>query len=95
SFFFFLGEDAVEVQVWFDEYQARWIREQEWPEHYNIDELEQGELTLTFKTAGLEGVKMWVMKYGSHAEVLAPPELRAEVVDELRGALGRYEEGRR
>ena len=88
------GEDAVEVQVWFDEYQARWIREQEWPEHYEIEELDQGELTLTFETAGLEGVKMWVMKYGSHAEVLAPPELRAEVADELRGALRRYESGR-
>ena len=85
------GETAVKVAIWFDTYQARWIREQNWPEGFAIEELDQGELVLRFETGGLEGVKMWVMQYGSHAEVLAPPELRVQVAEELRRAGGRYE----
>lgn len=85
------GETSVEVEIWFDSYQARWIREQSWPEGYKLKELDQGKLVLRFETGGLEGVKMWVMQYGSHAEVLTPPELREAVAEELRRAMGRYE----
>ncbi len=84
------GEQTQVVEIWFDAYQARWIREQNWPEEYQLKELAEGELTLRFETGGLEGVKMWVMKYGAHAEVLSPPDLRAEVAEELRRAAGRY-----
>jgi predicted DNA-binding transcriptional regulator YafY len=85
------GENMVEVAVRFDAYQARWIREQRWPESYRRDELADGGLILRFQTGGLEGVKLWVMQYGHHAEVLAPPELRAQVAEELRLAARRYE----
>lgn len=85
------GEAPETVEVWFDDYQARWIREQHWPEGYNINELENGELILCFETGGLDGVKRWVMQYGPHAEVLAPPGLRAEVAQEHRLAAARYE----
>lgn len=84
------GEQAVKVEIWFDEYQARWIREMNWPHDYEREELANGELILRFETGGLEGVKRWVMKYGHHAEVLAPPELRAQVAEELRAAGERY-----
>jgi predicted DNA-binding transcriptional regulator YafY len=84
------GEALVEVAIWFDDYQARWIREQRWPESYTIEELEGGELILHFQTGGLDGVMRWTMQYGRHAEVLAPPELRAQVAEELRAAEERY-----
>ncbi len=84
------GEEEALVEIWFDEYQARWIREQDWPEAYEVDELDGGELILRFETGGLEGVKLWVMQYGRHAEVLAPPELRQQVAEELRAAGERY-----
>lgn len=84
------GEQTVEVAIQFDEYQARWIREQSWPDKYKIKELPDGNLILRFETSGVEGVKQWVMQYGRHAEVLAPPELRQMVGEELRLAMERY-----
>lgn len=85
------GEKPVEVEIWFDEYQARWIREQRWPEGYAVEELADGELILRFWTGGLDGVRQWVMQYGPHAEVLAPPELRTQVAEALRRAAERYQ----
>lgn len=84
------GGEPVEVAIQFDAYQARWIRERHWPHPPQIEELAAGGLIVRFKTGGLEGVKQWVMQYGRHAEVLAPPELRAEVAEELRAAGERY-----
>jgi len=85
------GENPVRVAIKFDEYQARWIRERNWrPENHTIEELADGGLILRFETGGLEGVKLWVMQYGRHAEVLEPPELRQMVAEELRAAVGRY-----
>jgi predicted DNA-binding transcriptional regulator YafY len=86
------GEKTEQVAIQFDEYQARWIRERNWPESHRIEELSDGGLILRFETGGLEGVKLWVMQYGRHAEVLAPPELRQQVAEEHRLAAGRYEE---
>lgn len=85
------GSAPVTVEIWFDAYQARWIRERSWPAGHEIDERPGGELVLRFQTGGMEGVKMWVMQYGPHAEVLSPPDLRAEVAEELRRAVERYE----
>jgi predicted DNA-binding transcriptional regulator YafY len=84
------GGEPVEVAIQFDAYQARWIRERHWPQPPGIEELADGGLTVRFKTGGLEGVKLWVMQYGRHAEVLAPPELQAAVAEELRAAGERY-----
>jgi predicted DNA-binding transcriptional regulator YafY len=84
------GEESAPVAIQFDPYQARWIRERNWPDTHQIEELPGGGLILRFETTGLEGVKLWVMQYGRHAEVLAPPELRAQVAEELRLAMERY-----
>jgi predicted DNA-binding transcriptional regulator YafY len=86
------GETPVEVAIQFDAYQARWIRERSWPDTHRVEELPDGGLVLHFKTGGLEGVKLWVMQYGSQAKVLAPPDLKAEVAAEHRRAWERYGE---
>jgi predicted DNA-binding transcriptional regulator YafY len=39
----------------------------------------------------LEEVKRWVLSYGSSCEVLEPPELRQQVVEELCRMLAGYE----
>lgn len=86
------GEKPEYVEIWFDAYQARWIRERRWPDGYEIEELPDGELLLRFQTGGLDGVKRWVMQYGSQAELREPRSLREEIVQELRLSLERYEE---
>lgn len=77
------GEEPVEVVIRFDPYQARYIRERCWHPTQEIEELPDGGLVLRFFTGGLDEVKRWVMGYGSHAEVLAPPSLREAVKKEV------------
>ena len=72
-----------DVVIRFDAYQARWIRERRWHATQSIEELPDGGLVLRFRSGGLDEIKRWVLTYGSHAEVLEPPELRAAVVQEV------------
>ena len=76
--------------IWFDNYQARYIRARQWHPTQTIDEHDDGTLTLRFRSGALAEVRRWVMSYGSHAEVLAPAELRAEVNEEGAAMVARY-----
>ena len=78
------GEKPERVAVRFDPYQARWIAERTWHPTERRERHTDGSLTLHFELSGLDGVKRWVMSYGSHAEVLAPASLRREVAQEAR-----------
>ncbi len=85
------GGKPVKVEIEFGEHQARWIRERKWPDNHEVEELDEGKLILRFETGGLEGVKMWVMQYGSQAKVLNPPELQKLVAEEHWLAGEQYE----
>jgi len=74
--------ELVEIVIRFDSYQSRYIRERRWHETQQIEELAGGELIMRFQGSGLGEIRRWVMRYGSHAEVLAPASLRAEVAQE-------------
>jgi predicted DNA-binding transcriptional regulator YafY len=76
------GEQPMEVVIWFDEYQARYIRERQTHATQQIEEHDDGSLTLRFQTAALNEVRRWAMSFGSHVEVLAPAGLRAEIAAE-------------
>jgi predicted DNA-binding transcriptional regulator YafY len=84
------GDTPVEVVIWFDKYQARYIRERQTHPTQQIEEHADGTLTLRFHSGALDEVRRWVMSYGSHAEVIAPAELRAEVATEVAGMAVRY-----
>jgi predicted DNA-binding transcriptional regulator YafY len=74
---------AADVAIQFDAYQARWIRERRWHPTQRLEELPDGELILHLCCGGLDEIKRWVMSYGGHARVLAPPELREAVAEEV------------
>ena len=84
------GDAPVEVVIWFDEYQARYMRGKQWHPSQRIEEHADGSLTLTFRTGALGEVRRWVMAYGNHAEVKEPASLRAEVAAEAAAMVRRY-----
>jgi predicted DNA-binding transcriptional regulator YafY len=84
------GDAPVEVQIWFDEYQARYMRGKQWHPSQSIEEHDDGSLTLTFRTGALAEVRRWVMAFGNHAEVKRPASLRAEVAAEAAAMVARY-----
>ena len=84
------GGRPVRVSVWFDAYEARWIREREWHPTQTIDEHDDGSLTIHFRAVGLAEIARWVLSYGEHAKVLRPKELRDRVAQSLSVALRSY-----
>lgn len=94
GFGMFRGSKPIEVEIEFDEYQSRWIRERA-PFHptEEREELADGRLNRMTVTA-FDGVKRFVMQYGSHARVLAPEGLRDEIREDLSQSLKSYTNGK-
>lgn len=86
------GDETAHVVICFDAYQARYIKERRWHESQQIEDLPDGGLILRFSSGGLNEVKRWVMQYGDHAEVIAPEELRKEVIGEVQKMVRRYQQ---
>jgi len=84
------GGAPVEIAIWFDAYQARYIRERLLHPTQQIDEHDEGALTLRFRGGALGEVRRWVMSFGDHAEVKEPASLRAEVAAEAAAMVQRY-----
>lgn len=84
------GDQAVEIEIWFDDYQARYIRGREFHPSQQIEEHDDGSLTMRLWSGAMDEVRRWVMSFGNHAEVLEPASLRAEVAAEANAMTQRY-----
>lgn len=69
------GREPFQVEIAFDEYQARWIRERK-PFHptEEREDLADGGLLLRMRVTALDSVKRFVMQYGARAMVVRPEE---------------------
>ncbi len=84
------GVEPKEIIIRFDAKQARYIRERLWHHSQKTEELADGSLILRLQVSGLGEVKRLVLGFGSAAEVLAPPELRAEIERETKKMADKY-----
>lgn len=86
------GRQPVEVEIIFDEYQARWMRERgSFHPTEEREELPGGELKVRMQVTALDGVKRFVLQYGRHARVVRPEELRVQILEEVRQLAVLYE----
>ena len=72
---------------------ARWVGEKIWHESQQAKKNPDGSLDLTFRVAGLDEIKRWVLGLGPEAVVLEPEALIEAVRESLELTLGRYEPG--
>lgn len=84
------GDTSSEVVIWFDEYQARYIRGKQWHPSQQIEEHDDSSLTLSFETGALAEVRRWCMSYGSYLRIISPPELIGEIVKEAQAMLNHH-----
>ncbi len=75
-------DPVVEATVRFDAEMAWWAARS-----LGLDE-PAGELTATVTVSNRDAFIGWLLSFGTSAEVIDPPELRAEVVERVRSALG-------
>jgi predicted DNA-binding transcriptional regulator YafY len=84
------GDKPVDVAIRFAARQARWIRERRWHRSARVQEGLDGSLVLNLRVAETSEIVRWVLQFGSEAEVLEPPSLRAAVAEQLRASLAAY-----
>ena len=72
-------EEPLAIRVRFSAAIAHAIADRIWHPTQTITRLQDGSLELAFTAGGRMEIVSWVLSYGSHAELLEPPELRNEL----------------
>lgn len=72
-------EKALPIRVRFSPAVAHAVKDRVWHPSQRIGEEENGGIVISFEAGGAMEILSWVLSYGSHAEILEPSELRAEM----------------
>ena len=83
------GGIPTAISIWFDAVTSPYIRERRWHPSQQIEEHEDGSLTLNFVARGLQEVKRWVLYYGKGAIIQSPPEL-VEMIEKDISAMHKH-----
>ena len=67
------------------------VKESEWHISQRIEDLPDGGCVLTVQVGSTLEMKPWIRQWGPDCEVLSPPELRAEIAEELHRAAEVYQ----
>ena len=78
------GDKAQTVSLIFDKTIAPQILEKQWGPGQRVKRRKNGDIELSFQATGLIEVQRWVLAWGHHVRVLAPPELNRMVREEVR-----------
>jgi predicted DNA-binding transcriptional regulator YafY len=90
TFSTFVGEGTTTVKVRFSKRIAPYIKESLWHASQQLTDLPDGGLLYEVRVSYPKEVAWWAMSWGSEAEVLEPPELRAYVAEEVQKMSGLY-----
>lgn len=86
----FAGEREFEVRIALDAHAAAYARETPWHPSQRLVERPGGGAEITLRLNHPTDATIAVLRWGRHAEVLAPAHLRKTIRDELAAALARY-----
>lgn len=75
----------------FSQERSRWVADEKWHPQQQGQWLADGRYELKIPYQNPRELVMDIMRHGANVEVIDPPELRAEVAEELRKAMGKYE----
>ena len=84
------GGIPTAISIWFDAVTAPYIRERRWHPSQQIEEHDDGSLTLNFVARGLQEVKRWVLYYGKGAIIKSPPELVEMIKEDISAMYKQY-----
>ena len=85
-----MHDDLYTLKVRISPGWARWAREKIWHENQKLTKLPDGGLEITFRVAGLDEIKGWVLSFGPEAVVLEPEKLKEIVRRDLSESLTEY-----
>lgn len=82
--------EPVEVVIEFKSCYARWIKRRTWHPTQRIDEQPDGSLVFRVTLEGTCELKWWLYHWIPHCKVISPPELRDEMIGEMKEMLAVY-----
>ena len=85
-----MHDEVYTVKVRISPAWARWVGEKIWHESQKAKKNGDGSLELTFRIAGLDEIKRWVLSFGPEAVVLEPEKLKEMVRKDLYRTFSRY-----
>lgn len=84
------GGQETFVRIFFHDTVKRFVQRRRWHPTQKIYPVDRG-IELTMRVRGTVELKSWVLSFGDKAVLLEPESLRAQIAEELRGALSYYE----
>ena len=85
-----MHDELYTVKVRISPSWARWVGEKIWHESQKITKLPDGSLEITFRVAGLDEIKRWILSFGPEPGVVEPEELNRIVQNDLNNCLAQY-----
>jgi predicted DNA-binding transcriptional regulator YafY len=79
-----------QVEIAFEPEMSRYVRDRIWHPSQEIEERADGGLILRLTVSNDWALRSWILGFGALAKVIAPPELAAQILDEVERTRGRY-----
>jgi predicted DNA-binding transcriptional regulator YafY len=83
-------DELYTVKVRISHGWARWVGERIWHENQKVTKLPNGSLEMSFRIAGLDKIKRWILSFGPEAVLLEPEKLKETVRKDLSKNLAQY-----
>lgn len=90
SYGIFAGAATRKAVIRFSSHMAEWVAQEQWHPQQESQHIADGKWELTVPYHNPTELIMDILKYGADAEVIAPPELRAQLQEKLSLALRQY-----
>ena len=78
------------IRIAFDAFAAPRIEERQWHPSQKIKQLRNGGIELSLTLSNLEEIERWILSWGTHAEVLGPPELQERIAKTVSALADTY-----
>jgi len=85
------GTPPQAVSIWFAPRIARYVKERVWHASQQAEDQPDGSVHLILQVSNDWALRSWILGYGPLARVISPPELAAQILDQLERARGLYE----
>ena len=78
------------IEVIFEPRMARYVKERMWHPSQEIQQQADGGVRLTLHVSNDSALRSWILGFGPLVRVVSPPDLVAQIVNEIDGARRNY-----
>jgi proteasome accessory factor B len=78
------------IHIAFDSFAAPLVQERQWHPSQKIKQLQNGAIELSLTLGNLEEIERWILSWGPHARVLAPPDLKERIANTVWALANSY-----